>query len=493
MMRALLLVLILAVAPAAARGEIVVASKKFTESVILGEIAAGLARDAGFEARHRKQLGGSRIVFEALRGGHIDVYADYTGTLYFELLAGANIRDMTGLKAHLAKDGIGVTAPLGFINNYAIGMLKSRAEELGLTTISGLATRPELVFGFSSEFMERRDGWPALRDAYGLGQTDVRGIDHDLGYRALLAGQIDAIDLYTTDAEIAAYDLATLADDLGHFPVYEPVFLYRLDLSENAPAFVTALESLAGAIDTATMSAMNARVKIDGEAEGAVAAAFLADSFGIADRYEGESRLDRLTRNTGAHLALVAISLGAAILIAIPLGLLSARRPRLGQIVLSASGVLQTVPSLALFVFMIPLLGIGAAPTIAALFLYSLLPIIRNTHIGLTTIPATILESAEALGLSARARLRLIELPLALPTLLAGIKTAAVINVGTATLGAIIGAGGYGQPILTGIRLDDTALILEGAVPAAVLALLVQGLFDRLELWMTPRGLKLGV
>ena len=148
---------------------------------------------------------------------------------------------------------------------------------------------------------------------------------------------------------------------------------------------------------------------------------------------------------------------------------------RLGQVILASAGILQTIPSLALLVFMIPLLGIGGPPAVVALFLYSLLPIIRNTHAGLSDIPMAIRESAEAIGLPPAARLRRIDLPIASRSILAGIKTSAVINVGTATLGALIGAGGFGQPILTGIRLDDTALILQGAVPAAVLALPGQG------------------
>jgi osmoprotectant transport system permease protein len=141
--------------------------------------------------------------------------------------------------------------------------------------------------------------------------------------------------------------------------------------------------------------------------------------------------------------------------------------------VLGLTGAIQTIPALALLVFMIPWFGIGAWPAIAALFLYSLLPIVRNTHLGLRAIPGDVRESAIVLGLPAAARLRLVELPLAAPSMLAGVKTAAVINIGTATLGALIGAGGYGEPILTGIRLDDMELILEGAVPAALLALLV--------------------
>jgi osmoprotectant transport system permease protein len=191
------------------------------------------------------------------------------------------------------------------------------------------------------------------------------------------------------------------------------------------------------------------------------------------------------------HLVLVGISLSLAIVVSIPLGILAARRQRLGHVILGVVGILQTIPSLALFVFMIPLLGIGGPPAIVALFLYSLLPIVRNTYAGLKDIPPAIIESAQALGLPGRARLRIVELPLAGRAILAGIKTSAVINVGTATLSALIGAGGYGQPILTGIRLDDIGLILQGAVPAAVLALLVQGLFELIERGLLPRGLRI--
>jgi osmoprotectant transport system permease protein len=176
--------------------------------------------------------------------------------------------------------------------------------------------------------------------------------------------------------------------------------------------------------------------------------------------------------------------------VALPLGILAARRPRLGAVVLSAAGVVQTIPSLALLVFMIPFFGIGATPAIVALFLYGLLPIVRNTHAGLSDVSPSLIEAADAIGLAPGARLRLIELPLAARSILAGIKTSAVINVGTATLGALIGAGGYGQAILTGIRLDDVGQILEGAIPAAVLALAVQGAFDVVERYAVPRGLR---
>jgi osmoprotectant transport system permease protein len=239
------------------------------------------------------------------------------------------------------------------------------------------------------------------------------------------------------------------------------------------------------------MAGLNARVKIDGETEAAVAAAFVGETLGIQAEVREIGWAERLWRTTLDHLALVAVSLGAALVIALPLGVLAARRPRLGQVLLATAGVLQTIPSLAMFVFMIPLLGIGAPPAIAALFLYSLLPIIRNTHAGLADIPADLLESADAIGLEPRARLRLIELPLAGRAILAGVKTSAVINIGTATLGALIGAGGYGQPILTGIRLDDVGLILQGAVPAALLALVIQGAFEQVERFVVPKGLRI--
>jgi osmoprotectant transport system permease protein len=199
---------------------------------------------------------------------------------------------------------------------------------------------------------------------------------------------------------------------------------------------------------------------------------------------------------------MVLTSLGLAVIIAIPLGIAAARRPRAGQLILAVVGVIQTIPALALLVLLIPLpwpreagrpdiLGVGTETAIAALFLYSLLPIVRNVQTGLTGIDPAIRDTANALGLSRRVKLLRIELPLASRTILAGIKTAAVINVGFATLGAFISAGGYGEPILTGLRLNDTGLILEGAVPAALLAILTQLLFELAERSLVPRGLRL--
>ena len=459
-----------------------VGSKQFTESVILAEIAVQTLRAAGVDAEHRRELGGTRVLWEALRVRQIDVYPEYTGTISEELLKGE-----ADLPAALERNGMRMAGPLGFEDTYAIGMRRADAARLGVRSLSQLAKHAELEIGLTNEFLRRRDGWPRLRQVYGFSDARVRGMDHQLAYRALRSGSIAATDLYSTDPEIQAADLVVLEDDRRAFPRYDAVLLYRAVLPEAA---VRALASLDGAIPAQEMIAMNARALLDHVPEAQIASDFLRTRFGVASEAKSLGAAQRIWRRTLEHLFLVAVSLAAAIALAVPLGILAWRRPRLGQTILTLAGVIQTIPSLALLVFMIPLLGIGAGPAIVALFLYSLLPILRGTHSGLTGIAPELVESAQALGLPPGAALRRIELPLAAPSLLSGIKTAAVIDVGTATLGALIGAGGYGQSILTGIRLADTGLILEGAIPAGVLALLVQGLFDLLERLLVPNGLR---
>jgi osmoprotectant transport system permease protein len=480
--------LLLAGSPAAPR--LRVGSKKFTEGVILGEIARQVGEAAGARAVHRRELGGTRILWDALLAGEIDLYPEYTGTLAQEILRLPGADDET-LRRGLAQLGVRMGRPLGFEDTYAIGMREETAARLGIRRLSDLAGHPDLRLGLSHEFMDRKDGWPALRDGYGLGALSVRGVDHDIAYRGLADGAIDAADLYSTDAEIAYYRLRVLEDDRRVFPDYRSVLVWRVDLDERAPQVVRALAALEGRIAAADMVAMNASAKLDRIPEAEVAAAFLRRTLGLETGARTDSRAARILARTREHLVLVALSLAAAIAVGVPLGILAERRRRLGQALLAAAGVVQTVPSLALLVLLIPFLGIGERPALAALFLYSLLPILRGTQTGLASIPPELRESAAALGLPPGARLRLVELPMAARSILSGVKTSAVINVGTATLGALIGAGGYGQPILAGIRLDDLGLILEGAVPAALLALAVQGLFDLAERALVPRGLRL--
>lgn len=478
---ALLIPLLFKPGVAPAQESIKVGSKLFTESVILGEIISQRIKAEGYEAEFFEQLGGTRILWNALLEKEIDIYPEYTGTVIQEILSGADISTHEQLNTALSEYGLKATKPLGFNNTYAMGMLSSTAEELSISKISDLQDHKNLSLGFSNEFIDRADGWKGLKEAYQLDHKNVTGLDHDLAYRGLEAKDIDVIDLYSTDAEISYYNIEVLDDDRGFFPRYEAVLLYRSELEELYPELISALTQLEGKISEQDMVAMNAAVKLEGTPDEQVASNFLDKASGIKSEVKAESFWKRLLDTTTQHLYLVGISLALAILLAVPLGVIAAKFTETERAILATVGILQTIPSLALLVFMIPLLGIGAVPAMAALFLYSLLPVVRNTHAGIKGISPPVKESALALGLPASVVLRKIELPLALPTILAGIKTAAVINVGTATLGALIGAGGYGQPILTGIRLDSVPLILEGAIPAALLALLVQGVFDLAE------------
>jgi osmoprotectant transport system permease protein len=462
---------------------VVIGAKKFTESVILAEMGAQLAREAGAQAR-RDDLGGGPAIWLALTQGDIDAYPEYTGTITRQILK-AEPQD---LNAALAPHGVRVGKSLGFRNNYAFGMRRDIAAAKKIAKMSDLRSHPDLRFGFTHEFLDRADGWPGAKKHYSLPQTNVQGMNHTLAYRALVEKAIDVTELYTTDGEIAQYDLLVLEDDLSFFPVYEAVWLHRIDLEERNPAVVEKLRSLEGRITESQMQQMNAAVQEGKREEGAAATEFLREHLDTKQTASSDGTLaSRVLTTTWEHLLLVIPSLLAATVVAIPLGVFAARRRRSGRVILSAVGVLQTIPSLALLLLMIPFMmwlvgkGTGAPPAIAALFLYSLLPIVRNTNAGLTGIPVSLRESAEALGLPPIATLWRIELPLAAPTIMAGIRTAAVINVGTATLGGFIGAGGYGRPILRGIDKFDVPLMLEGAIPAAVLALAIEAFFGLIE------------
>ena len=488
---ALLGVAFAAGAAAAAPAPVRIGSKKFTESVVLGELASQLAASAGSRAAHVKELGGTRVLWSALLAGEIDLYPEYTGTIAEELLHGVDARDEDALRAALATRGVRMGRALGFEDGYALGMREEVAARLGIRRISDLARRPGVRFGLSHEILDRADGWPVLRARYGLDRAEVRGLDHDVAYRGLAQGAIDVTDLYSTDPEILAQHLRVLEDDRHAFPEYKAVFLWRQDLEARAPEALRAIERLEGRITTADMVALNARARLERVPEPEVAAGFLRTALGVSSSARGEGMAARIARRTLEHLGLVAASLAAAIAVAVPLGILAERRRRLGQVVLGAAGLVQTIPSLALLVATLPLLGIGPKPALFALFVYSLLPIVRSTHAGLRSIPDDVRTSALALGLPPMARLRLVELPMASRGILAGVKTSAVLCVGTATLGALVGAGGLGQPIFTGIRLDNFRLILEGALPAAALALAAQGVFDLVERALVPRGLRL--
>lgn len=485
-----------------------VGSKRFTESYILGEILTQSAAPQ-VKAEHRQGLGNTAIVLGALQAGDIDVYAEYLGTINSEVLKHRQPSTLEQMRRELAAMGLGLAVPLGFNNTYALAVRGNDAGSAAIRRLGDLIRHPELKFGLSHEFIGRADGWPGLAQRYALAQRP-NGLDHGIAYEALAARQVDVIDIYSTDAKIAKYRLRVLADDQGYFPRYDAMLLYRLDLVQRFPAAWRALQALQGRISAEDMIAMNAAVEIDGASFANVAKHWLASAPHGADSaanvaagtpraagaaggttvhggLRGKLFDDNLWRLTRQHLWLVLVSVALACLFGIPLGLLAAFWPGLRQTVLALVGVLQTVPSLALLAMLIPLLGmIGTVPALIALFVYALLPIVRNTCIAMLQVPDGLRMAAMALGLQRRDRLLQIDLPLALPVILAGVKTAAVMSVGTATIAAFIGAGGYGERITIGLALNDNDMLLAGAIPAAVLALLTQAIFELVERWATP-------
>ena len=481
---------------AAQERELRVGSKRFTESYILGEIAAQAAQAAGAKAVHRPGMGNTTILVEALRNDAIDAYPEYSGTIAREILKADRDLSLAELNTRLAPLGLAASFPLGFQNTYALGVPEAIAREHRLASISDLARAPALRFGLSHEFLGRKDGWPGLADAYALESIRPAALDHGLAYEALATSRIDVIDLYSTDAKIARYSIRVLEDDKAFFPRYDALFLHRVEAPARHPQAWSALARLAGRFDAATMVRLNAQAEIDGRDFASIAREFLAG--GTAPTPERRTLASALFaadsgRLLGEHVALVLGSLVAAILAGVPLGVAAARRRWLAQPVLVGTSLVQTIPALALLAILIPLTGtIGLWPAMIALFLYALLPIVRNTHAAIAGVPEGLREAARALGLGRFLTLRLVELPLALPTILAGVKTAAVINVGTATIAAFIGAGGFGERIAQGLAVNDTQVLLAGALPAAALALAFHVLFEGLERLLVPKPLRAG-
>jgi osmoprotectant transport system substrate-binding protein/osmoprotectant transport system permease protein len=497
--------LLVAVATVAMAAPLNVGSKRFTESYILGEILKQKAEAAGeTTVAHQQGLGNTAIVLNALASGSIDVYPEYTGTIAKEILKLDAVPPLAELNARLAPMGLAVAVPMGFNNTYALALRGDDARGRSIARLSDLKAHPELRLGLSQEFIGRADGWPGLKRAYDLPFDTPRGLDHGIAYEAIAGKQVDAIDIYSTDAKIDKYGLTVLTDDRRYFPRYDAVLLYRADLPDRFPKTWAALKQLEGKIDDASMRQMNATVELEGKDFASVAASFLAKSAGgvssaatagatpgAASDFWHKLFGPDFGRLTAEHLALVFMSLAASIVVGIPLGIMAVKRPATEGLILGATGMVQTIPALALLAFLIPVTGrIGVVPAFIALALYALLPIVRNTHAALAQISRGMKEAARSLGLEEDTILRKIELPLAAKTILAGVKTSAVINVGTATIAAFIGAGGYGERIVTGLALNDHAMLLAGAIPAAALAVLIELAFRAGERWVIPEGLR---
>ena len=490
---------------------IVVASKPFGESYLLCEMFSQLLESRGFSVDRRPGLGATEIAFGALRTNAIDVYPEYTGTglvaVLHDTLPDSVAADPRKVFAHVARRfsdlyHVRWLPPLGFQNTYAIAVTRQSATRYHLRTLSDLARESShLTAGFTADFIGRSDGLVGLERVYGIHPRAVRPLAPAVKYQALASGAVDVIDGYSTDGLLSKYDLVTLVDDRHFFPPYEAAALVSGRLEQQSPAAIAALTLLSGRIDEQTMRRLNRRVEVDGEDVSRVAADELAalglvGSAQAARTTSGQpqngfarymwDRRGTIAALTGRHLLLVGLALLAAVIVALPLGLALERTRPLAEPAIGALGVLQTIPSIALLAFMIPLLGVGVVPALVALWLYALYPIARGTYTGVRDADPEAVSAAEALGTTPVQRLMWVRLPLAAPVIMAGIRTAAVITVGAATLAAFIGAGGLGEPIVAGLALADTRMILSGALPAAALALAVDGVLGLVEGLVAP-------
>lgn len=491
---------------------IIVASKPFGESYVLAEMFAQLLESRGFTVDRRRGLGATEIAFGALRRGVIDVYPEYTGTglvaILHDTLPDSVLADPRAVFAHVSARFAALydtrwLPPLGFQNTYAIAVTRATADRYHLRTLSDLGREgSHLTAGFTADFIGRSDGLVGLARVYGLKPKAVRPLAPAVKYQALASGAVDVIDGYSTDGLLARYDLVTLVDDRHFFPPYEAAALISQRLERDAPRAVTTLMLLSGRLDELTMRNLNKRVEVDREDVAQVARRELT-ALGLVGARPGAQRAasapggagfwrymwDRrgtIGSLTARHLLLVGVALLAAVLVAVPLGLALERSRRIAEPMIGTLGVLETIPSIALLAFMIPLLGVGIVPALVALWLYALYPIARGTYTGVRDADPDAVSAAEALGTTAWQRLLWVRLPLAAPVIMAGIRTAAVITVGAATLAAFIGAGGLGEPIVAGLALADTRMILSGALPAALLALGVDGVLALVESLLAP-------
>jgi len=467
-----------------------VGAKHFNEGYILSEILSRSFESEGYKVERKYNLGGTLVCYEALVNSEIDIYPEYTGTISEAILKINEKISFEELRKKLKNINLEISNEYGFNNTYAFAVKNELAKSLNLKTISDLRAYPELKFGLSYEFLNREDGWKNLARAYNLPQKPV-GLEHGLAYKAIDDKQIDLTDVYSTDGEIPKYALTILEDDKNFFPKYFAISFYKssadLKIKEIA-------NRISGKISETEMQDMNEEVLYENKSFAEVADNFLKEKNLISNKVtqsnEKESMLSEIIPKALQHLKITFIALVLAILIAVPLGILIYFYSSISKPVLYIVGLLQTIPSIALLAFMIPLFGIGVIPAIIALFLYGLLPILRNTTIALFTVDPLLKEVASGIGMTQMQKLRYIELPLSLPTILAGIRTAAVINIGTATLAAFIGAGGLGEFIVTGLALNNTKLILMGAVPAAILAILTEIVFEIIERLIIPKHLQ---
>ncbi|PIT99121.1 MAG: ABC transporter permease [Bdellovibrionales bacterium CG10_big_fil_rev_8_21_14_0_10_45_34] len=461
-----------------------IGAKNFTEGLIVAEIIAQHLEAGGVSVERSFGMGGTGVALSALQAAEIDLYPEYDGTLINFLHT-----NQKNLAEKLAQSGVEFGFSLGFENSYALAISQEVFSATGWTKLSQVDPN-RLRVGLSHEFLQRPDGFEKVKEVYKWPTSlRVESMEHTLAYRAFESGKVDLIDIYTTDASLAKIAHVILEDDLGVFGNYRAGVAFRSSLDDEARRLLRQLE---GTLDEATMQLLNVKVENSKETVAAVAKYFLTGDLtdeeiskkrkGFFETIPWSLIFERLKE----HLQLVLIPVLVAFFTGIPLAIIVFERSTLKSFVVATAGFFQTIPSLALLTFLIPVFGIGKLPAFVALFLYALLPIVSGAILGLSNVPTQLIEVSHALGFNRWQTLMIVRLPLSMASLLSGIRTAVLVTTGTATLAALIGAGGLGAPIISGLTINNMALVLAGAVPAALLAIFFNYSFNLLELLLVP-------
>jgi len=493
---------------------ITIGTKNFTEQIILGEIITQVIEsEMNVPVIRRFNLGGTQLSFEALINGYIDIYPEYTGTGLIVILKNEGVGDAKETHRRVQLEfrkryRVEWMKPFGFNNTHALAVRHDDTRLKNVTKISELADfASELRLGCPQEFLERPDGLRNLQQGYQLPfrSNAIIGLDPGLMYIAINDNHVDVINAFSTDGRIKAFNLRLLEDDRQFFPPYEAASIVRIHTLEQYPQLATTLDKLSGQISDEEMRQMNFAVDDKGKTAREVAYEFLVKKGLVVPREMGKrvtakdpfliyfwAQRYHVLKLLKEHLYLTLVALTLAVIVSIPAGIALTRFEKIRGLVFTVINTFQTIPSLALLGFLVPVLGIGRLPAIVALFLYALLPLVRNTYTGIREIDPKIIEASQGIGLTNLQILRKVEMPIALPMIIAGIRTSTVIIVGTATLAALIGAGGLGDPIFRGISSVQMNTILLGAAPAALLAIFLDRLLQFCERRLVSKGLRIG-
>jgi len=471
----LILILVL-LCPTVFSKSITIGAKKFTEANVMAYVLAHTLKsiDSSLDIKVLENLGGTGIVTTATENQEIDLYVDYTGTLKETF----KTTDET-LPGELLKHNLKFGFELGFNNSYGMAVKHHST----LSKMSDIKNHHRL--GISHEFLKRKDGFSGLASHYGFNIKPLV-IEYSLLQHSLKSDKLDIIEIFTTDAKIIKYNLKVLKDDQHFYKRYDALVVFNKTFYEQNKQLVSDLSSkLFLKISDKQIQKLNHLVDIEGLNYEESARSFTKSNTHIKSSYEST-----IWPHFYEHLEYLFLTIIICIFIGVPLGVTTAKSQLFERVILSLISITQTIPSLALLVFLIPLFGLGKTTTLIALCLYGLLPIVKSTHMGIKKIPKELSEYSKLIGMSFFQRIFKIEIPLALIDIVSGVKLTAIYTIGVTVIAAFVGAGGLGTLIVTGLSLNNTDIILQGALPSAGLAIIVEIIFQKvIPYFMKDRGL----